>query len=205
MNSVPFTVAIDGPAAAGKGTISKAVAEYFGFAHLDTGLLYRAVGAKVLNGMDALKAAHTLEVADLDRSDLRSPDVAQAASIVAVDVDVRAALIAFQRQFAVRDGGAVLDGRDIATVICMDADVKLFVTASPNKRAKRRMDELNATGMELAFVDVLADVEARDKRDRERVIAPLKSADDAMMLDTTNLTVNEAIALAIDHIAAARS
>ena len=205
MNSVPFTVAIDGPAAAGKGTISKAVAEYFGFAHLDTGLLYRAVGAKVLNGMDALKAAHTLEVADLDRSDLRSPDVAQAASIVAVDVDVRAALIAFQRQFAVRDGGAVLDGRDIATVICMDADVKLFVTASPNKRAKRRMDELNATGMELAFVDVLADVEARDKRDRERVIAPLKSADDAMMLDTTNLTVNEAIALAIDYIAAARS
>ena len=205
MNSVPFTVAIDGPAAAGKGTISKAVAEYFGFAHLDTGLLYRAVGAKVLNGMDALKAAHTLEVADLDRSDLRSPDVAQAASIVAVDVDVRAALIAFQRQFAVRDGGAVLDGRDIATVICMDADVKLFVTASPNKRAKRRMDELNATGMELAFVDVLADVEARDKRDRERVIAPLKSADDAMMLDTTNLTVNEAIALAIDYIAASRS
>ena len=205
MNSVPFTVAIDGPAAAGKGTISKAVAEYFGFAHLDTGLLYRAVGAKVLNGMDALKAAHTLEVADLDRSDLRSPDVAQAASIVAVDVDVRAALIAFQRQFAVRDGGAVLDGRDIATVICMDADVKLFVTASPTKRAKRRMDELNAKGMELAFVDVLADVEARDKRDRERAIAPLKSADDAMMLDTTNLTVNEAIALAIDYIAAARS
>ena len=117
-----FTVAIDGPAAAGKGTISKAVAAHFGFAHLDTGLLYRAVGAKVLNGMDALKAAQTLEAVDLDSDDLRNPDVAQAASRVAVNADVRTALVAFQRQFATRDGGAVLDGRDIGTVICPDAD-----------------------------------------------------------------------------------
>ncbi|MGJ8625287.1 MAG: (d)CMP kinase [Yoonia sp.] len=197
-----FTVAIDGPAAAGKGTISKAVAAHFGFAHLDTGLLYRAVGAKVLNGMGALKAAQTLEAVDLDGDHLRIPDVAQAASKVAVDPDVRAALVAFQRQFAARDGGAVLDGRDIGTVICTDADVKLFVTASSEKRAKRRLDELNAKGMELAFSDVLADVEARDKRDSERATAPLKPADDAVLLDTTDLTAQQAIARAVDLIAA---
>lgn len=197
-----FTVAIDGPAAAGKGTISKAVAAHFGFAHLDTGLLYRAVGAKVLNGMGALKAAQTLEAVDLDGDHLRTPDVAQAASKVAVDPDVRAALVAFQRQFAARDGGAVLDGRDIGTVICTDADVKLFVTASSEKRAKRRLDELNAKGMELAFSDVLADVEARDKRDSERATAPLKPADDAVLLDTTDLTAQQAIARAVDLIAA---
>ena len=200
-----FTVAIDGPAAAGKGTISKAVAAHFGFAHLDTGLLYRAVGAKVLNGMDALKAAQTLEAVDLDSDDLRNPDVAQAASRVAVNADVRTALVAFQRQFATRDGGAVLDGRDIGTVICVDADVKLFVTASSSKRAQRRMDELNAKGMGLTFADVLADVEARDKRDSERATAPLKPAEDAVMLDTTDLTADAAIARAISLVAAARS
>ncbi|MFB1024621.1 MAG: d(CMP) kinase [Octadecabacter sp.] len=200
-----FTVAIDGPAAAGKGTISKAVAAHFGFAHLDTGLLYRAVGAKVLNGMDALKAAQTLEAVDLDSDDLRNPDVAQAASRVAVNADVRTALVAFQRQFATRDGGAVLDGRDIGTVICVDADVKLFVTASSSKRAQRRMDELNAKGMGLTFSDVLEDVEARDKRDSERATAPLKPAEDAVMLDTTDLTADAAIARAISLVAAARS
>jgi cytidylate kinase len=200
-----FTVAIDGPAAAGKGTISKAVAAHFGFAHLDTGLLYRAVGAKVLNGMDALKAAQTLEAVDLDSDDLRNPDVAQAASRVAVNSDVRTALVAFQRQFATRDGGAVLDGRDIGTVICVDADVKLFVTASSSKRAQRRMDELNAKGMGLTFAAVLEDVEARDKRDSERAMAPLKPADDAVMLDTTDLTADAAIARAISLVAAARS
>lgn len=200
-----FTVAIDGPAAAGKGTISKAVAAHFGFAHLDTGLLYRAVGAKVLNGMDALKAAQTLEAVDLDSDDLRNPDVAQAASRVAVNADVRTALVAFQRQFATRDGGAVLDGRDIGTVICVDADVKLFVTASSSKRAQRRMDELNAKGMGLTFADVLEDVEARDKRDSERATAPLKPAEDAVMLDTTDLTADAAIARAISLVAAARS
>jgi cytidylate kinase len=200
-----FTVAIDGPAAAGKGTISKAVAAHFGFAHLDTGLLYRSVGAKVLNGMDALKAAQTLEAVDLDSDDLRNPDVAQAASRVAVNADVRTALVAFQRQFATRDGGAVLDGRDIGTVICVDADVKLFVTASSSKRAQRRMDELNAKGMGLTFADVLEDVEARDKRDSERATAPLKPAEDAVMLDTTDLTADAAIARAISLVAAARS
>ena len=200
-----FTVAIDGPAAAGKGTISKAVAAHFGFAHLDTGLLYRAVGAKVLNGMDALKAAQTLEPVDLGSDDLRNPDVAQAASRVAVNADVRTALVAFQRQFAARDGGAVLDGRDIGTVICVDADVKLFVTASSDKRAQRRMDELNAKGMGLMFADVLEDVEARDKRDSERATAPLKPAEDAVMLDTTDLTADAAIARAISLVAAARS
>ena len=205
MKSASFTVAIDGPAAAGKGTISKAVAAHFGFAHLDTGLLYRAVGAKVLNGMDALQAAQSLEAGDLDSDDLRNPDVAQAASRVAVDADVRTALVAFQRQFAARDGGAVLDGRDIGTVICVDADVKLFVTASSSKRAQRRMDELNAKGMGLTFAAVLEDVEARDKRDSERATAPLKPADDAVMLDTTDLTADAAIARAISLVAAARS
>jgi cytidylate kinase len=167
--------------------------------------LYRAVGAKVLNGMDALKAAQTLKPVDLDSDDLRNPDVAQAASRVAVNADVRTALIAFQRQFAARDGGAVLDGRDIGTVICVDADVKLFVTASSDKRAQRRMDELNAKGMGLMFADVLEDVEARDKRDSERATAPLKPAEDAVMLDTTDLTADAAIARAISLVAAARS
>jgi len=199
-----FTVAIDGPAAAGKGTISKAVAAHFGFAHLDTGLLYRAVGAKVLHGAEPLEAAQTLEAVDLDGDHLRTPEVAQAASRVAVDPDVRTALVAFQRQFAARDGGAVLDGRDIGTVICTGADVKLFVTASSEKRAKRRLDELNGKGMELTFADVLADVEARDKRDSERETAPLKPADDAVLLDTTDLTVEQAVAKAIEVISARR-
>ncbi len=199
-----FTVAIDGPAAAGKGTISKAVAAHFGFAHLDTGLLYRAVGAKVLNGMDALDAAQALEPVDLDGDHLRTPEVAQAASKVAVNPDVRTALVAFQRQFAAQDGGAVLDGRDIGTVICVDADVKLFVTASSEKRAKRRLDELNGKGMDLSFADVLADVEARDKRDSERETAPLKPADDAVLVDTTDLTAEQAIGRAIEIIAAKR-
>ncbi|AKS46984.1 cytidylate kinase [Octadecabacter temperatus] len=199
-----FTVAIDGPAAAGKGTISKAVAAHFGFAHLDTGLLYRAVGAKVLHGADPLVAAQTLEAVDLDGDHLRSPEVAQAASKVAVDPDVRAALVAFQRQFAARDDGAVLDGRDIGTVICPNADVKLFVTASSAKRAQRRLDELNAKGMGLEFAEVLADVEARDKRDSERATAPLKPADDAVLLDTSELSAKEAIAQAIAIVQAAR-
>jgi len=199
-----FTVAIDGPAAAGKGTISKAVAAHFGFAHLDTGLLYRAVGAKVLHGANPLQAAQTLEAVDLDGDHLRTPVVAQAASRVAVDADVRAALVAFQRQFAGREDGAVLDGRDIGTVICPAADVKLFVTASAEKRAQRRLDELNAKGMGLIYADVLADVEARDKRDSERAAAPLKPAEDAVLLDTTDLTAAEAIARAISSVEAGR-
>ncbi len=200
-----FTIAIDGPAAAGKGTISKAVAAHFGFAHLDTGLLYRAVGAKTLAGEEALAAAEALDPADLEGDHLRTPDVAQAASRVAVDPQVRAALVAFQRSFARREGGAVLDGRDIGTVICPDADLKLFVTASAETRAQRRLDELNGKGLATTFDAVLADVEARDKRDRERETAPLIPAGDAVLLDTSDLTAEQAIAQAVKHVTRARA
>ncbi|MFT7106704.1 MAG: cytidylate kinase [Yoonia sp.] len=200
-----FTVAIDGPAAAGKGTISRAVAAHFGFAHLDTGLLYRAVGAKVLRGADAVAAAETLDPADLENDDLRTPAVAQAASEVAVIPQVRAALVAFQRSFAGRDGGAVLDGRDIGTVICPQADAKLFVTASSDCRAMRRFQELTAKGMDVAFETIFADVKERDARDRSRATAPLMPADDAVFLDTSDLTIDDAVAQAIAIIDAARS
>lgn len=192
-----FTVAIDGPAAAGKGTISKAVAAHFGFAHLDTGLLYRAVGAKVLAGAEPIEAAQALDPVDLEDDSLRTPAVAQAASEVAVIQQVRDALVAFQRTFAARDGGAVLDGRDIGTVICPDAQVKIFVTASPERRAARRFQELRAKSMDVALEDVIADVKERDTRDRNRAAAPLIPAGDATMLDTSDLTVADAIATAI--------
>jgi len=200
-----FTVAIDGPAAAGKGTISKAVAAHFGFAHLDTGLLYRAVGAKVLAGEAAIAAAEALDPADLENDDLRTPAVAQAASEVAVIPQVRAALVAFQQSFARREGGAVLDGRDIGTVICPHADAKLFVTASADCRAMRRFEELTAKGMDIAFETVLSDVKERDARDRSREAAPLVPADDAVLLDTSDLTIDDAVAQAIAIIEAARS
>ncbi|UWQ04197.1 (d)CMP kinase [Aliiroseovarius crassostreae] len=198
-----FTVAIDGPAAAGKGTISKAVATHFGFAHLDTGLLYRAVGAKVLAGGDPVVAAKQLTPADM-MGELRTPEVAQAASRVAVLADVRAALVAFQRDFALQDGGAVLDGRDIGTVICPDADVKLFVTASAEVRAERRFLELNAKGLSDTREQVLADVIARDKRDSERAEAPLKPAKDAVLIDTSDLSIDDAVARAIAVIETCR-
>ncbi|WP_432450509.1 (d)CMP kinase [Aliiroseovarius marinus] len=198
-----FTVAIDGPAAAGKGTISKAVAAHFGFAHLDTGLLYRAVGAKTLAGADPIAAARSLTPADM-QGNLRTPDVAQAASKVAVIAEVRAALVDFQRNFAARDGGAVLDGRDIGTVICPDADVKLFVTASAEVRAERRFLELSAKDHEVSRGQVLADVIARDKRDSEREEAPLKPAVDAVIIDTSDLSIEDAVAQAIARINAAR-
>ena len=195
-----FTVAIDGPAAAGKGTISKAVAKHFGFAHLDTGLLYRAVGAKVLSGADPLKAAQTLDPSDLENDALRTPEVAQAASQVAVNADVRAALVAFQRDFAQRDGGAVLDGRDIGTVICPQAPAKLFVTASAACRADRRFKELTGKGLDVSSEQVLADVVERDKRDSERATAPLIAASDAHEIDTSNLSIDEAVAAAIAYV-----
>ncbi|MEL7181136.1 MAG: (d)CMP kinase [Pseudomonadota bacterium] len=200
-----FTVAIDGPAAAGKGTISKAVAAHFGFAHLDTGLLYRAVGAKVIAGAAPIAAAKALDPRDLEDDSLRTPQVAQAASEVAVIAEVRAALVAFQRGFAARDGGAVLDGRDIGTVICPGADVKLFVTASAECRAERRFQELSAKGMDVQFATVLADVKERDDRDRNRAAAPLVPADDAVLLDTSDLTAEQAIAAAIKIVDAARA
>lgn len=192
-----FTIAIDGPAAAGKGTISKAVAAHFGFAHLDTGLLYRAVGAKTLLGVEPIEAARALMAEDLEVEGLRTPDVAQAASRVAVIADVRAALVDFQRAFAARAGGAVLDGRDIGTVICPDAKVKLFVTASAEVRAERRYLELNAKGDPSTREEVLADVQARDARDMERVEAPLKPAEDAVRIDTSDLSIEDAVAEAI--------
>jgi cytidylate kinase len=197
-----FTVAIDGPAAAGKGTVSRAVAEHFGFAHLDTGLLYRAVGAKVLEGMSAEEAALTLVAHDLENDQLRTNAVAEAASKAAAIPAVRAALVDFQRSFAMRAGGAVLDGRDIGTVICPDAQVKLFVTAMSEVRAKRRFAELTAKGFDVTFDDVLADVEARDARDSTRTEAPLKPAPDAVEMDTSTMDISAAVARAIELICA---
>jgi len=195
-----FTIAIDGPAAAGKGTISKAVAVHFGFAHLDTGLLYRAVGARTLDGTDPIAAAKGLTAEDLDADNLRTPDVAQAASKVAVIGGVRAALVDFQRAFARRAGGAVLDGRDIGTVICPNAEAKLFVTASAEVRAERRYLELVGKGIEIDLETVLADVKERDARDMERAEAPLKPAADAVLIDTSDLAIADAIAAAVSAI-----
>ncbi|WP_457648542.1 (d)CMP kinase [Profundibacter sp.] len=197
-----FTVAIDGPAASGKGTISRAVADHFGFAHLDTGLLYRAVGRKVLDGVDPIEAAKALVAEDLQRDDLRTSKVAQAASKVAVIPEVRQALLDFQRAFAMRGGGAVLDGRDIGTVICPEAQVKLFVTASDEVRAERRYLELVARGQDVTREGVLADLQARDKRDRERDAAPMVAADDAVILDTSEMSIDEAVAKAVAVIEA---
>ena len=193
----PFTIAVDGPAAAGKGTISKALAAHFGMAHLDTGLLYRVVGALTLTGTDPITAARSVTAQDLERDDLRSPDVAQAASKVAVIAQVRAALVDFQRAFARRAGGAVLDGRDIGTVICPDAEIKLFVTASPEIRARRRFLELSASGLDVTPQQVLSDVTARDERDMNRAEAPLKPAEDAVVLDTSGMDIGSAVARAI--------
>ncbi len=198
-----FTVAIDGPAAAGKGTVGRAVAAHFGFAHLDTGLLYRAVGALVLKGADPIAAARGLVPEALEQPGLRSPEVAQAASEVAAIGDVRAALLDFQRGFARREGGAVLDGRDIGTVICPEAEVKLFVTASAEARAGRRLAELVEAGHAASFDSVLADVKARDARDSERATAPLRPADDAHLLDTSELDAAQAVAAAIARVSAA--
>lgn len=189
-----FTVAIDGPAAAGKGTIGRAVAARFGFAHLDTGLLYRAVGAK---GGDPVAAAVGLVAGDLEREGLRSLEAGQAASRVAVIPEVRAALVAFQRRFARRDGGAVLDGRDIGTVICPEAEVKLYVTASAEVRAHRRWLEVGGEEGR-----VLAEVRERDARDMGRADAPLRAAEDAVVLDTSEMSVEEAVGRAISLVQA---
>lgn len=201
----PFTIAVDGPAAAGKGTISKAVARHFGFAHLDTGLLYRAVGARHLLGLEPVAAARSLTADDLRAGDLRSAAVAQAASKVAVIPDVRAALLDFQRSFARRAGGAVLDGRDIGTVICPQAEAKLFVTASAEVRADRRFAELSAAGSSTSRAEVLADVKERDARDRDRAHSPLKAAQDAVTIDTTDLSIEAAIQAAIAAVEGARN
>ena len=196
-----FTVAIDGPAAAGKGTISREIAAMFGFAHLDTGLLYRATGRKLLEtGLSPEEAARAITPDDLMRDGLRTQAVAELASRVASIPEVRAALVAFQRDFAGREGGAVLDGRDIGTVICPEAEVKLFVTASAECRAERRWKELNASGQHVALDDVLDEVKKRDARDMGRDDAPLRPADDAVMVDTTDLSIEEAVAVAADAV-----
>ena len=195
-----FTVAIDGPAAAGKGTVGRAVAAHFGFAHLDTGLLYRAVGALVRKGADPVEAARGLVPEALEQPGLRSSEAAQAASEVAVIPEVRAALLDFQRGFARREGGAVLDGRDIGTVICPEAEAKLFVTASAEARAQRRLAELVEAGHEVSFEGVLADVRARDRRDSERAEAPLRPAEDAYLLDTSDIDAARAVAIAVTRI-----
>ncbi|MEM1375654.1 MAG: (d)CMP kinase [Pseudomonadota bacterium] len=200
-----FCVAIDGPAAAGKGTIARRVAAEFGFAHLDSGLLYRAVGARELQGEDPVAAAGTLDPVELDGVALRTAAIAQAASRVAAIPAVRAALVDFQRAFAARSGGAVIDGRDIGTVICPDAAVKLFVTASVAARALRRHKELLERGEAAELAEVERDVAERDRRDRERAVSPLVAAEDALTLDTTALSIEAAVARAIAVVEARRA
>jgi len=195
-----FTIAIDGPAAAGKGTIGRAVAAHFGFGHLDTGLLYRATGRRMLQGLDAVEAAQSLRAADLEADDLRSSEVGQAASRVAAIPEVRAALVDFQRAFARRSGGAVLDGRDIGTVICPDAEVKLYVTAGDDERARRRHKELCEKGQDVTLEEVLDDLRIRDARDSARATAPLKPAKDALLLDTSAMSIEAAVQAAIDLV-----
>lgn len=200
-------VAIDGPAASGKGTLARKLARHFGLNYLDTGLLYRAVGALVLaQGKDAsdtvmaTRAAKALTPADLDRGDLRSEAAAIAASKVAAIPQVRAALLAFQQDFAAMPPGAVLDGRDIGTVVCPMADAKIFLLASPKVRAQRRVKELQARGEEVIYSAVLSDLRARDERDSGRSTAPLKPASDAICLDTDNLNAEMVFKIAVETI-----
>ena len=196
-----FTVAIDGPAAAGKGTLAKRLAARFKMAYLDTGLLYRAVARQVLVGSDPAEAALSLQAADLDPTGLYTSEVAQQASKVAVLGEVRSALIFFQRSFARQASGAVLDGRDIGTVICPEAEVKLFVTARAEVRAQRRYLELSAKGADVSFEQVAADVNERDARDQDRKEAPLRAAPDAIEIDTSDLSVDAALDCAIAEVA----
>jgi cytidylate kinase len=198
-----LVIAVDGPAASGKGTIARSLAKHFGLPHMDTGLLYRAValnlwrwGGDPGNEFEALRACGDLGF-DPDDPELRSEPVSQFASAVSIYPSVRTALLERQQDFARQDGGAVLDGRDIGTVIAPEADVKLFVTASPEVRATRRLKELEARGMRPHYDDVLADIRARDERDSTREVAPLKPAPDAILLDTSDLDAEAAVAEAI--------
>ncbi len=188
---MPFTIAIDGPAASGKGTIARALARHFGFHHLDTGLLYRAVGVK---GGDPVAAARALSADDLARGDLRSAEAGQAASRIAAIPEVRAALVDFQRDFARQEPGVVMDGRDIGTVICPGAELKLFVTASDAVRARRRAAELGADEAR-----ILTELRERDARDAARDVSPMRQAEDAFLLDTSEMTIETAVAQALAH------
>jgi len=197
-------IAVDGPAASGKGTLGKRIAEHYGLNHLDTGLLYRAVARALLDHGIALtdeaaatEAARGLDFHQLDETRLRGADAGEAASVISVYAGVRAALLDGQRSFAAQPPGAVLDGRDIGTVICPEADAKIFVTASPEERAKRRWLELKTTNPELDYDTVLADIRRRDERDSGRASAPLRMADDARLLDTTKLDKETAFQAAI--------
>ena len=196
-------IAVDGPAASGKGTIAKALARHFGLPHLDTGLLYRAVGLEVVRAggdlddpADALRACGFADSL-LDDPALKTEMAGRAASIVSVHLQVREALLERQRSFARQPGGAVLDGRDIGTVIAPEADAKLFVTASAGVRAERRFRELESLGAPVGFDDVLADIVARDERDIGRSTAPLRQAEDADLLDTSDLSIDAAVQRAI--------
>ncbi|MBK5960084.1 cytidylate kinase [Rhodoplanes elegans] len=205
-------IAIDGPAASGKGTLGKRLARHYGLRHLDTGLLYRAVAHAVLaaghapdDRATAAAAAQALDPTGFDETVLKSQAVGEASSIVSAIPEVRAALFNFQQEFAATPPGAVLDGRDIGTVICPHADVKIFVTASPEARARRRWLEFSARGQAIAEAEVLADIRRRDERDSGRAVAPLVAAADAHVLDTTELDVEAAVAAAIALVEARRS
>jgi cytidylate kinase len=205
-------IAIDGPAASGKGTLGKRIAAHFGFHHLDTGLLYRAVadalltaGRPVEDGAAATETAGALDIGALDEARLRRRGLAEAASVVSAHGPVRAALLDMQRKFARKPPGAVLDGRDIGTVVCPDATVKLFVTATAEERARRRAKELQAAGISVDEGAILDDIRRRDLRDTTRPVAPLRPAEDAILLDTTNLDIDAAFRAAIDLIGRARS
>jgi len=204
-------IAIDGPAASGKGTLARRLAERYGLPHLDTGLLYRAVAANLigadrdLNDVDAaVAAARGLGLTEFDEASLRGRAMGEAASIVAAMPEVRAALVAAQRNFAGRPGGAVLDGRDIGTVIAPEAEVKIFVTASPEARAQRRAIELVGRGEKADYAAILAEIVKRDARDSGRADAPLKAAADAVRLDTTQMSVETAFAESVKIVEARR-
>jgi CMP/dCMP kinase len=196
-------IAVDGPAASGKGTIARSLAHHFGLPHMDTGLLYRSVALNLWRwGGDPSEEFEALRACDIgsidpDDEELRSEPVSKIASRISAYASVRAALLERQREFAEQPGGAVLDGRDIGTVIAPDATVKLFVTARPEVRAQRRVRELLERGMPAHYDDVLIDIRARDERDCGRLAAPLRQADDAILLDTSDLTVDDATAEAL--------
>lgn len=205
-----MVIAIDGPAASGKGTLARRLAAHYGLPHLDTGLLYRAVAARCLalgrldDEATSVDAARTLDVAALDPEALRTAELGEAASVVAARPGVRTALLALQHRFAAQPGGAVLDGRDIGTVICPHAEAKLFVTASPQVRAERRFRELAGRGEAVTLEAVLADIHRRDERDSHRSAAPLVQADDAVLLDTSALDIPAAFAAALAIVEARR-
>ncbi|PKP78877.1 MAG: cytidylate kinase [Alphaproteobacteria bacterium HGW-Alphaproteobacteria-3] len=200
----PLVIAVDGPAASGKGTISRKLAEHYGLHYLDTGSLYRAVAAIMLkqeitltDENSAASVAKSLTLENIDEASIRTAEVGRVVAIVASMPGVRAAILDFQRNFSSQQPGAVLDGRDIGTVVCPDAQVKIFVTASPEIRAHRRWLELNNSGVEVSEAQILEDVRERDRRDAERAASPMKPAADAYLLDTSDLSIEAAFGAAV--------